>query len=261
MTCAHNTATPRIADFQRHQQAFTAHLRDPRNAPCPEDVEEDRMRVYRELIFNNIDGVLSQAFPVLHRLCNASRWHNLVDGFLRDHRAHTPYFSKLPGEFLSYLEKHPEHTPGDQPFLRELAHYEWIELALSLAEPSPGASSLAPGDDPLERILTLSPLAWLLGYAYPVHRIGPAYQPLEAPQQATYLLVYRDSREEIGFLELTPVTARLVEMIDTNRSLTGRQILEAIARALNHPNPQTLMEHGRGILQDLKSRDILCQPE
>ncbi|MET0090162.1 MAG: putative DNA-binding domain-containing protein [Candidatus Thiodiazotropha sp.] len=261
MTSAHDTAALRGPDFQTHQRVFTAHLRDPDNAPCPGDVSEPRMRVYRDLVFNNIDGVLSQAFPVLHRLCEASRWQRLVSGFLRDHRAHTPYFSKLPGEFLAYLEAHPENTTGDLPFLLELAHYEWVELALSLAEPPGKISPLASRDDPLERILTLSPLAWLLGYTYPAHRIGPAYQPVETPPQATYLLVYRDNRDEIGFLELTPVTARLLELIDANTECTGRQILEGIASELNHPNPQALMNHGRAILQDLKSRDILYQPE
>ncbi|MET0068250.1 MAG: putative DNA-binding domain-containing protein [Candidatus Thiodiazotropha sp.] len=261
MSNAHETGAGITNDFQSRQQAFTAHLRDPHNAPCPEDVGAARMRVYRELIFNNIDGVLSQAFPVLQRICDAPRWHDLVSGFLRDHRAQTPYFSQLPGEFLVYLEERPADPAQDPPFLLELAHYEWVELALSLAEPDSESSPLTARDDPLERILMLSPLAWLLTYAYPVHRIGPDYQPNEAADQATHLLVYRDLSDEIGFLELTPVTARLVALVSGNQTLTGRQILEHIALELNHPDPQALLQHGQAILQDLQSRDILWQPE
>ncbi len=261
MSTVHETLPSRTPEFQNRQRAFTTYLRDPHNTPCPGDVGEARMRVYRELILNNIDGVLSQAFPVLHRLCNASYWYGMVSGFLRDHQAQTPYFNKLPGEFLAYLEQGRENDPEDPPFLRELAHYEWVELALSLADPPGEITPPGREDDPLEQTLCRSPLAWLLSYAFPVQRIGPDYQPLEPPPQPTYLLVYRDPGDEIGFLELNPVTARLLELMENNRTRTGEQILEIIATELNHPEPQSVIRHGRAILMDLLSRGILFKPE
>src|SRR3546814_5838583 len=77
------------------------------------------------------------------------------------------------------------------PWLRELAHYEWAELALQISEATrediahdargdPGSS---PGQALLAGCPLPSPLAWPLAYAWPVHRIGPDHQPLEQPAQ------------------------------------------------------------------------------
>ena len=47
---------------------FAAHIRDPENKPAPENIEDRRMGIYRDLFFNNIEGFLSGTFPVLKRL-------------------------------------------------------------------------------------------------------------------------------------------------------------------------------------------------
>ena len=36
------------------QNEFMAHIRKPNTNPCPADVEDRRMAIYRELFFNNI---------------------------------------------------------------------------------------------------------------------------------------------------------------------------------------------------------------
>ena len=53
---------------------------------------------------------------------------------MREHRCRTPYFSQLGEEFIGWLQDGYRAEEGDPPFLLELAHYEWVELALSLAE-------------------------------------------------------------------------------------------------------------------------------
>jgi len=42
--------------FQQHQAAFAAYIRNPENSPLPVGVKPERMAMYRELFFNNIDG-------------------------------------------------------------------------------------------------------------------------------------------------------------------------------------------------------------
>ena len=76
--------------------------------------------------------------------------------------------------------------PSDPPFLAEMAHYEWVELALDVADavlPEPSAF-----EDILAVVPQLSPLAWSLSYGFPVHRIGPAFRPIAAAEP-TYLVV------------------------------------------------------------------------
>lgn len=252
-------------DFQQRQLAFAAHIRDPQHAARPADVPEPRMAVYRELIYNNLDSFLADTLPVLHGILAAERWHALVRDFLVRHRAHSPYFLDIPREFLSYLDAERVEHPDDPPFMRELAHYEWVELALSVDDREPDSAGLDPGmidrdGDLLERHPLLSPLAWPLQYSFPVHRIGKDFQPAEAPGTPTFLLAYRDAEDTIRFLELNPVSARLIGLLAEHAdddAYTGRQALAAITAELQHPQPEQVVAHGLELLRDWRARGIL----
>ena len=115
------------------QRRFAARIRDPQQA-LPPGIATERMAIYEELFFNNLDGFISSGFPVLRQLFDEPRWHRLVRAFMREHRCRTPYFSQLGEEFIGWLQDGYRAEEGDPPFLLELAHYEWVELALSLAE-------------------------------------------------------------------------------------------------------------------------------
>jgi len=48
--------------FQQVQQDFVAYLRSPEQSKKPADVAQQRLDVYRELLFNNVSGFVSSAF-------------------------------------------------------------------------------------------------------------------------------------------------------------------------------------------------------
>ena len=175
--------------------------------------------------------------------------------YFASHRARTPLFHEMPREFLIYLEQERETQEDDYPFLRELAHYEWIELELLTAEET--VPEHKADGDLLEDSPILSPLTRQLSYHYPVHRIGPDNIPQQPGSMPTHLMAYRNLSDEIGFMELNPVTARLLQLIGELQQLSGRELLEKIAFELNHPNPQTVIEGGQAILEELKQRDII----
>ena len=241
--------------FMQRQYEFASRIRDPQHAPAPADVAPKRMAAYEELFYNNINESLSSAFPVLRKLHDDERWHALVRDYFARHRARTPLFHEMPREFLIYLEQEHEAQRDDYPFLQELAHYEWIELELLTAEETTPEHDAA--GDLLNGPPLLSPLVRLLSYRYPVHQIGPDNIPHQAGVEPTHLLVYRDLEDAIGFMELNPVTARLLQLIEEQPQLSGRELLEQIATELNHPNPQTVIEGGSAILDDLKQRDVI----
>ena len=252
-------------DFQARQFAFAAHIRDPDHAPPPADVEDRRMAVYRELFYNNIDSFLADTLPVLRRLLDDDHWHALVRDFFVRHRCHSPYFLDIPREFLRYLDEVRGERPEDPPFLRELAHYEWIELALSVAEAAPLPADLDPAGDLLTGIPVVSPLAWPLAYRYPVHRIGPDYRPEAPPDTPTWLVVYRDHEDAVHFLHLNAVSARLLDLLANGLEesgqhieLTGISALERVAGELQHPDPGQVVEAGRSQLEDWRERGVLC---
>jgi hypothetical protein len=255
MNCTSNKSD--LADFQRQQYRFTAHIRDPQRQPVPDDIEDRRMAIYRELFYNNVEDFMADSFPVLRQILADRDWHALIRDYFSRHRARTPLFPEMPREFLHYLETEHQPGPADPPFLLELAHYEWVELALSMAEAEPVPADLDLRGDLLEQHPVVSDLAWLLQYRYPVHQISPTNQPRSAPQQATLLLVYRDPNDDIGFMEINPVTARLLQLLDEHPEHSGRTILQNIATELQHAEPEQVVQGGLEILEDLRRRHII----
>ncbi len=240
------------------QAAFAAHLRDPEANPAPADVEDRRMAIYRELFFNNVRGLLATAFPVLRRLLDDEQWTALIRDFFRRHRARTPIFHKLAEEFVDWLADGRGTVAGDPPFLAQLAHYEWVELALSTAEDPPAAAMLAnPNGDLIERPPLVSPLSWTLAYDWPVHRISPDFQPAAPSGMQTFLVVYRNRQDEVKFMEINAVTARLLTLAEEQPTASGGDLLVQIAEELAHPDIDAVIAAGAEILESLRERGIV----
>ena len=215
--------------FKTSQLTMARYLRDPQRQPAPAGVEPRRLKIYRELVYNNIEGFISGGFPVLRSLYAEADWHPLVRAFIEQHRCHTPYFLEISQEFLQFLMQDYSPRDCDPPFMAELAHYEWVELALDVStEESPQATAV---EELLAAVPRLSPLAWLLSYQFPVHRIGPGYRPAEVADP-TYLVVYRDRDDVVRFLELNATTARLLEMVRDNDGAAVAVLLTALAGEL-----------------------------
>jgi hypothetical protein len=235
------------------QLAMARYLRNPGCAPAPKGVEQRRLDIYQRLVYNNIEGFISGGFPVLRSLYGDDDWHQLVRAFIDRHDCHTPYFLEISQEFIQFLMNEHQPRASDPPFLTELAHYEWVELALDVAEALP--PSRQPPGDVLAAVPQLSALAWLLCYQYPVHRIGPAFRPA-CPEQPTYLVVYRDRQERVRFMELNAVSARLVELTRDNTSASGEALLRTLAGETGVA-VATMLEFGARQLTELFECSVL----
>jgi len=247
-----------LPEFQKKQFAFAAHIRDPENVAPPAGVEDRRMAIYRELFFNNIRNLLARMFPVLRKLHNDDKWHGMIRQFMQKHRAETPYFLQLPQEFLAFLQNEYAPAEDDYPFLIELAHYEYVELALSISEDENTADDADPDGDLMLGTPVKSVLAWVYAYQYPVHRVSPTYIPDEPAAQAIFLAAYRQDNDKVSFLELNPVTARLLELIDDNDAgRSGEELLRLLANEMNYSNIDAFIEHGATTLDELRHLQIL----
>ena len=247
------------------QSRFAAHIRNPDEVPAPDGIEDRRMGIYRRLFFNNIRNFLGSYFPVLKRIYGSEGWAGLARDFYIEYRAQTPLFPELPREFLRYLLDTRKPRSDDPPFLRELAHYEWVRHSLAVDDndlPSDLASAaLAGGHLDKDQLLTclpvLSPLARPLSYEYPVHQIRPDFQPTTPPENQTHLLVYRNARDMIKFMQLNAVSVMLLQKMQENGDLSGRLLLEQIAGDIKHPRPETVIESGLDLILDWISKDIV----
>lgn len=246
------TKSAPLPEFQCYQFAFTAHIRDPKTHPRPAGVAARRMKVYSELLYNNVEGFLLSCFPVLRQVVGARKWAKLVRAFFAAHRSRTPYFRQIPDEFLQYLQNEWKADDAYPPYTLALAHYEWIELVLSVSTRSTGDVVHAEGDL-LDGVPVLNPVLANLHYDWAVHRIAPRHKVVPAE---TFLLVYRDAGDTVQFVEINAFTARLIALLEPG-ALTGRAALETIAAESRHPDPAVILEAGATLLTDLRARGAI----
>jgi len=247
-----------LRDSQLQMARF---LRNPEHEPAPVGVEQRRLEIYQDLIYNNIEGFISGGFPILRSLYSDEHWHQLVRVFIEGHRCHSPYFLEISQEFLNFLMQDFVSRDCDPPFMGELAHYEWVELALDVAEQDLPRACGSSAENALSGIPVLSPLAWVLKYQYPVHKIGPDFQP-ESAREPTYLAVYRDRSDAVRFMELNGATARLLELVRDNTDLCGEELLQQLATEMGMPN-ESVLNFGTDLLGQFIDLSIIshCLPK
>lgn len=249
MSLQHNSQS-----FKDTQYQFASSIRDPEHQSAPDNIEQRRMAIYRELFYNNVEGFVATGFPILRQLTSDETWHAMVRDFMIQHRCKTPLFHEISREFLAYLDDERD-LKNDPVFIKELAHYEWVELALSVSDAEVKDINLDNIQNSLNERFNTSPLAWPLAYNFPVHQIGPDFQPQQPNDTPVFLLVYRNKEDSVTFMELNPVSARLIDLL--NEGKTGQQAAELIAQELQHPNPQVVIDGARALLDDWLQRGIL----
>lgn len=242
--------------FQGLQRDLAAHLRAPDQFLPPPKIEERRLAIYRDLIYNNIESFIASGFPVLRSLYSDEPWHEMVRDFVHHHTSTSPYFLQISEEFLTYLQNERGQREGDPSFLLELAHYEWVELALDVSTAEIPANLSREGDV-LNSVPVVSPLVWSLSYRYPVHRIGPIFQPKEPGENPTFLLVYRNRSDEVNFIEINAVTARLLQLA-SEEAATGEQLLTQIAAELPQVDKNSLRAFGIELLQKFLDNGVIA---
>ena len=242
--------------FQQYQSAFAGHIRNPQLNKRPSGVPARRMKVYNELLYNNLEGFLLACFPVLRKVLGVRKWSKLVRDFFTIHRCHTPFFRQIPDEFVQYLTVERGEQPDDPSFLRELAHYEWVELMLSVSNKEINSALIDPHGDLLSARPTLSPLLSLQSYTYPVHRIGPKFKPTREQREDTHFAIVRDADDNVNFILINPISMRLLVLLQS-QSLTGEQALLKIAAEMKHPDPSVVLAGGRDILHSLYSAQVI----
>ena len=244
----HESRTPELASFQQYQFQFTRHIRDPKRNPRPRGAEPRRMKIYNELLYNNLESFLLACFPITRKILGKIRWSKLVREFFANHRCRTPLFRQIPDEFVQYLQQERGKRVEDPPYLVYLAHYEWVELALDVSNKEAELGKINRAGDLLSGRPALNPVLLLLHYLYAVHRIGPEYRPRR--KQPTDLLVFRNLSDQVRFIELNPVSARLVQLLQPGK-MSGRAALEQITAEMKHPAPAAVLAGGQEILQNL----------
>ncbi|WGS87654.1 putative DNA-binding domain-containing protein [Methylomonas sp. UP202] len=244
--------TPAYQQWQRH---FLNFLRRPKTAQLPAGFDAERVAVYADLLYNKFDESLRACFPVMHSLLSKEDWRALLLHFIAEHRCQTPYYRQIPDEFLRYLQQERQRR-DDWPFLAELAHFEWIELQLAIAEAEPITRKPLSDTELLTNVPVFAPVTQLLHYYWPVQDIGPNFLPNKPPKTATHILGFRDSDDQVRFIALNPATAKLILLL--NNGLTGQQALQAMRdNDLSDAQFLEFTQFGQRILTELHSQGVV----
>jgi hypothetical protein len=243
-----------VSALEQQQRQFLNYLRHPQGDNLPAGIAPERLAVYVELLYNKFAESLSACFPVLHRILSPNDWRELLLDFIAEHRCQSPYYRQIPDQFVQYLQQE-RHRPKDSPFLAELAHFEWMELQLSIAESEPVA--VTPLSD--EQLLTgrpvLPPGMQLLQYHWPVQDIGPAFLPEEPSAIANHILGFRDADDQVQFIALNPITAGLITLLCNG--LSGQQALDALGAGFDNATMRQFRQFGLEALSELHRRGAI----
>ncbi|OBT03963.1 DUF2063 domain-containing protein [Shewanella sp. UCD-FRSSP16_17] len=239
------------------QFEFMDYIRDP-SKPLPEGISLERMTVYRELFFNNINGFVSSAFPVLKSLYTDDAWLKLIQEFFVSFDCKTPLFVEISQEFIAFLQTDYQAKDYDPPFMVELAHYEWLELYISAVFDNDKQVAIA-RDMITELPLTLSDTATIAQYQYDVQHISLDYQPTEPSELPHSFCIYRDQADEVNFLQLNPLTAQVLAYINQAEQCYFSDIIEWLKQSYPQMTSETLASGCLQMLQQLAEKQIICR--
>jgi hypothetical protein len=243
-----------MKSLRETQDAFIQHLKNPQANPFDGGIEDRRLKIYRELFFNNILGFLSSGFPVLESLYSEQQWKVLARNFFSEHECRSPYFIDISKEFVEYLSSEYELGEFDPVFMRELAHYEWLELDVSIRKSNQTAKAWD-GHSQLTQI-QMSDLASLVSYQYPVHQISVDFYPSQTGE-TVYLVVYRDATDEVNFTLINAVSAHLLNTIMQQGVTSIDSLSKTMIDAMPQLDVQQITESLQQVLQQLLKQEIL----
>lgn len=244
-----------MSDFIATQKAFVAAIKQPENFVAKDSEEERRIAIYQSLFFNNVDGFVSSAFPVLKSLYSEKNWQMLIRSFFSSHHCRSPYFAEISKEFVEFLDSEYNLSEDEPAFIKELAHYEWLELDVSIRKTGQQATPFE--SESLPSTVCMSDLASVVSYTYPVHQIQADFQP-EAPlSDRVYFVVYRDSNDDVQFVQINAMTAFLLSQIESYESRTIDELLEASIEVMPGMDPDLVAQGMSQTLMQLLQSGVL----
>lgn len=226
---------------QAYQSELAAYCRSG-TLPVIPGIRQDNITHYRRLVYNIVDDMLENAYPLTHELLSAKEWKSAVNEFFTNHPCQSPQVWYMPKEFYGYLtdSKHP--LLNKYPFLKELIWFEWVELELFMMEDKK-AEYTTIGDILFSRLI-LNPEHQLLSFQYPVHHKNARY--ITVTDQSNYFVIaHRNTNGVVAFTDMSPALVRIIEYL-AEAPLSLKELFEQFQTEYSLPLSQ---EHQQAIIR------------
>lgn len=240
--------------LQQIQADFIGHIKDPEHNEFDYGIESRRMAIYRDLFFNNLCGFLDNGFPVLKSIYDDEKWLALARNFYAKHQCRSPYMVDISKAFVEYLNTEYKLRESDPVFVKELAHYEWLELDVSIRKIT-RPHVYWDGQSAYSNV-SLSELAAIVSYPFPVHQISQDFQP-QQPAQPCFYLVFRDEQDEVSFLLINQVTAYMLNLLEQQGSTTVEDLIAQMQQAMPQLAADLVASGARQSIHQLLEQQIL----
>ncbi len=187
-----------------------------------EGVRQDRLHHYRRLVRNVFEDTLQKAFPITYQVLDVQQWKTLIDRFMAEHRAQTPYVWKMPFEFYQFVVTNDFASTWNRPYLDDLLYFEWIEIEV-FTMPDAEVFEVRSEGDFLKEVVVINPEFRLIQLEFPVFKM-PAEETLEHRGQY-FLLAFRHRPSGVvKFVELNPLLAFVFQSM-AEQPKTGNQMI------------------------------------
>lgn len=193
----------------KHQSNLASYCRTGKLSTIPGIIREN-VHHYRRLVYNVVDDMLQNAYPITHELLTAKEWEGAVNNFFTNHPCQSPQVWYMPKEFYQFLAdtKHP--LLKKYPFLEELLWFEWVEIELFMME-----DKIVQADKSgniLSGRLVLNPEHHLFSFNYPVHNKNAKLIKI-SDKGMYYVIAHRNTEGEVIFTDSSPALIRMIEYL------------------------------------------------
>lgn len=243
-------------DYQTYQREFAKRLRNPTRSPLPTDVDARRMRVYEELIFNNFNSFLLACYPISYNILGDDAWQKLAQQAFDEIHSDSPLFRDIPAAFLQWLQDKALKLFPHYPWLWEFMHYEWIELKVQMDDVE--LNQLSIQSNPISSVntqVTINPTAQIACYQWPVQTISPDNLNPEKTDQAHCFIVFRNSVDDVKFIELNSLTTQLIQQLQNTPQSNLAVTLKILEKSIN--SDQDLAQFVLPVLETLRQQEAL----
>ena len=236
------------------QAGFVDSVRDSK-AKLPQGVDGERMKIYRRLVYNSIDGFFSRMFPASKRFFGPS-WGVEVEAFIANHKSSCALFHQFGSEFLAWLKA----TKGKDSWVYQLAHFEWSKIELELADlkfgnrlktrgPPPSSVTF---NEPKQR-LKLSPLVKLVRYSWPIWELAQGAKTKPKKPAPSNILIWRKlSTHKLEVMQAPDGVVVLVELAALQEEFSSETLTAKIEPV---PSPR-IKEKLRELLATMLGEEI-----
>ena len=226
---------------RQHQSNLALYCRSGKLTEIP-GINKDNIIQYRRLVYNVVDDMLQNAYPLTYQTLTVKEWNNVVKDFFTNHPCQSPQVWYMPKEFYEYLVETKHPLLKTYLFLKELLEFEWMEVELFMMEDKPVIVNET-GDILLNKML-LNPEHKLMHFNYPVHLKNPL--DIRESQKGNYFVVaHRNQEGEVIFTECNPGLIRMLEYLQEN-PLSIKDLIKNLKK--EYALPLTVEDHQKLVL-------------